>query len=275
MKFCLLLFLFSIYEISGAQIFSGTVISKTDSNGLAYVNIGVIGKGIGTVSDETGNFLISLPESTGEDSLRFSICGYQSQSFKISELAKCFPDGKMKVALSEKIIHIPEVIIHGNMTDEILGNRSVNRGITGGFSSNQLGCEMGVLIKIKKAPTFVKNLSFFITKNIFDTLFFRINVYSVKEGMPYLNLLARPVYYNTTLKYGEITVDLSPYNIMVEDDFIISLEWVKNFNEKKVKEGLFFALRMGGAPTLYRHASQDSWKELQMVSLRFSTLVRY
>lgn len=257
------------------QTWIGKVTDLKDNKALAYVNIGVVGKSLGTVSDEYGRFKIELPELEAKDSLRFSICGYRAVSYSVSDLNSKFPNGKMEVMLKEKIIQIPEVTIRGEVKEKILGNKSGNRGMSGGFTSNQLGCEVGVRINIKKSPTYIRNFNFQIVKNVFDTLFFRVNIYNLKDGFPNQNILPYPIYYTTVARNGIISIDLTPYHIIVEEDFFISLEWVKNFSNKELKNGLFFTVRFGGATTFYRHASQDEWKKLSPISLRFNTLAKF
>ena len=260
---------------SMGQTWTGKVLDINDKKALAYVNIGVVGKSLGTVSDENGCFEIDLPELEAKDSLRFSICGYQAVSYSVLDLKNKFPKGIMEIQLKEKIIQIPEVTIRGKVKEEILGNKSGNKGISGGFTSNQLGCEVGVRINIEKSPTYIRNFNFQIVKNVFDTLFFRVNIYNLKDGFPYQNILPYPIYYTTVASNGLISIDLTPYHIVVEEDFFISLEWVKNFSKKELKNGLFFTMRVGGSTTFYRHASQDEWKKLSPVSLRFNTLAKF
>lgn len=45
-----------------AQVFKGKVISANDNKTIAYVNIGIVGKDVGTVSNTNGEFSITLLE---------------------------------------------------------------------------------------------------------------------------------------------------------------------------------------------------------------------
>src|SRR6476646_7698139 len=74
---------------ASAQTIKGKV-SDSDLHPLAYVNIGIVGKNIGTVSDEQGNFSFTLPEQCDEDHLRFSMIGFQSREFTVLNFKKDF-----------------------------------------------------------------------------------------------------------------------------------------------------------------------------------------
>ncbi len=79
--FFVLLFLTPIFL--NAQSVKGRVVDKKNNQPLAFVNIGVINKDIGTVSDENGNFSIDLSKSSETDTIRFSMIGYKNQEYRI------------------------------------------------------------------------------------------------------------------------------------------------------------------------------------------------
>ena len=53
---------------------------------LPFVNIGIPGAGIGTVSDEQGYYLLEIPSDKVNDSIYFSMVGFALQSFKINQI---------------------------------------------------------------------------------------------------------------------------------------------------------------------------------------------
>ena len=54
------------------QTFSGTVIDSKSNLPIEFVNIGIVGKNIGTTSDIRGNYNISIDSLFDNDSLLFS-----------------------------------------------------------------------------------------------------------------------------------------------------------------------------------------------------------
>ena len=55
----------------------GTIVNAETGKPEPYVNVGILGQNLGTVSDRNGNFSIELMEQQLEDTLRFSCIGYQ------------------------------------------------------------------------------------------------------------------------------------------------------------------------------------------------------
>ena len=57
-----------------------------------------------------------------------------------------------------------------------------------------------------------------------------------------------------------IELDLTPYNLYVDDDVFISIEWIKDLGDVK---GLYFSAKLVGAsPTYFRQASQGDWHKI-------------
>jgi hypothetical protein len=91
----IILFIFPI--IAFAQTYSGNVLNEKKEP-LEYVNIGVIGKDIGTVSDVNGHYNINVGPEFDNDSIRFSYTGYTPVSIKMAD----FKNNLILSALSHK-----------------------------------------------------------------------------------------------------------------------------------------------------------------------------
>src|ERR1700749_2374909 len=78
---------------ANAQVFEGTVKDTKTNENLAYVNIGVIGKSNGTVTDDNGHFKLSLTNSN-TDSLRISMIGYEPKTYLVSDFIMHYAPGK-------------------------------------------------------------------------------------------------------------------------------------------------------------------------------------
>jgi len=143
--------------------------------------------------------------------------------------------------------------------------------MTGGFSSNKLGNEVGIIIKIKKSPTYIDKFHVSIANNKYDSLKFRLNFYSIKNKMPHKSILKENIFVESQTKEGVLTMDLSEYNIVVEDDFMVSLEWIEDLGEG----GLNFSMAFFGSPVIYRDTSQANWKKMKPFSIGFSVTAKY
>ena len=260
-----------IPSIEAQKKIGGTVISASTKQTLAYVNIGIVGKGIGTVTDKKGNFKFIINKKNYRDSIKISMIGYKSKTYLIQDFIK--KDSKeITIYLSEKNEILNEIVISNKkLKRRVLGNRTKSKLFTDGFESDQLGCEAGLIIKIRKSPTFIKSFHAFIASNTHDKLKFRLNFYSIKEGLPHKNILKENIIIESTLKEGLLSVDLTKYDIVMEEDFFVSLEWIENFGEGNLQ----FSVGLFGSPVIYRNASQANWQKISAIGPGFNVVVMY
>lgn len=243
---------------------NGIIKDSSDNSPLPYVNIGIRNKDVGTVSDNAGKFSLSLSEGYEQDSIIISSIGYQSQAFKISELIAHLSENN-EISLEPTTILLPEIILtNKSKKNSILGNNTQTKTVKIGFTSNLLGNEIGVRLKIKK-PTTLIEFNTFIVENEYDQLKFRLNVYNMKDGKPDQILLNKSILIDTNIKEGLLSVDLLPYNIVVEEDIVVCLEWIEDLGDK----GLYFSGKLLGAPMYYRKVSQGIWEKSGTISAGF------
>lgn len=150
----LILGLFISQTIYAQIITEGIVKEAGSGNPIAYVNIGLIGKNIGTVSNDAGKFKLTIPEANAQDTVRVSMLGYVPQLFTVSDFIKQLTDKEISMQTSSFLL--PDVIVSSKeLKEKVLGNTTESQSVTAGFTSNKLGNEVGIIIKIKKAPTFI------------------------------------------------------------------------------------------------------------------------
>jgi len=251
---------------------SGSIRDAKSKEVIPYVNIGIVGKGIGTVSDMNGHFSITLPDSLDNETLRFSYIGFKSYSYKVMDVKKRFETKEMDILLEENIVSLTQVVVKPKVyKTKILGNTNHSKNSSAGFMSNDLGSELGTIMRIKRSPTFLENVNFNIANNMLDSVKFRVNIYSMKNGQPDSIILKEPIYITTQLKSGQLSIDLKKYNLWVSTDFFVSLEWIENYGEKK----LYFCAGLMETNSMYRKTSQDSWHKAVPVGIGFNSTVTY
>lgn len=263
--FLLLLSLIILQVDLLAQAVEGRIQDKVTGEPLAYVNIGVVGKDVGTVSNQQGNFLLNIDERYNQDTLKISIVGYQSRSFVVADFRKQMQNNPT-VTLTEATAMLKEVVVEDKryrgrkLNEKVLGNTDATDGSQTGFDTNLLGNEMGIIVKVRRKPTFIQDFSINITENQYNSFKFRINFYTVKKGLPDTNILTDNIVVDSQLKEGNLTVDLREYNIVMEDNFFVAMEWIEDLESKS----LFFATDISGSasPTIVRKTSQGDWKEV-------------
>jgi len=57
---------------------------------------------------------------------------------------------------------------------------------------------------------------------------FRLNFYSVQNGLPTTTLLKENIIIETDITSGIVTKDLTPYEIVIDEDFFVAIEWIED-----------------------------------------------
>jgi hypothetical protein len=234
----------------------GRVLSIETNTGIGFVNIGVIERNTGTVSDKDGNFKIDLSKANDNDSLRFSMIGFESKTISVKQYRE---DSEKIFYLNPKSYNLPEIKIAYHKTQILmLGNPVETDELRSGFSNNDLGSEMGVRVHARK-PVMLKNLNLNVAVCSFDSVTYRLNIYLIEDQIVCNNILTRPIYISFSGKKIEdvVTFDLREYSIIVEGDVLISLELYKDLGEGK----LLFRTEYFTGLTYHRKTSQGGWSK--------------
>jgi len=272
-----LLFSFLLLSLGSGLFAQETIVGSVEdaATPLSFVNIGLIGQGIGTVSDDDGRFSLKIPSGHESDTLRLSMIGYETLDVIVKDLGSFKTDESYRFTLIAKSFDLKEVVVTDHIwKTKILGNKTSSTMMTGAFASNDLGSEVGIPINIRKRPTFIEEFNVFIAKSEYEEFFFRVNVYDISGKEVSENLLNEAIFVTTKIKSGWLTIDLTPYSIMVEDDFLITLEWVKDLGLEATK-GLNFSATPSIKGMYFKDTSQGNWERLRGFGLGFNVKVRY
>lgn len=272
---CLLMTTFSYTQ--NEIIITGKIINENNEP-LPYVNIGVVDTPLGTISSLNGNFKLYLNEEIAQQSIvRFSYLGYETQDFTIEKLLQ---SENMLIILKEDAFTLSMIEVRSEPTRfKTVGTTRTNTKMFTNFAINRqpnqnLGASVGRRFKIGKKNAFLENFRFFINSNNYDTIRFRVNIFSVKKGRPEKNLNSNDLI--ITIKdraKGWVEVDLKSQNIRLEEDVIVTLEWIYH-GEK----GGILSLPMNipsFATHLYKYGSQDKWKIFRGMSTAMELTYSY
>ena len=258
-------FLFAIFSFNNQgftqKVLSGEVLELGTQNALPFVNIGVLGKRKGTVSDMEGKFYLKIQDEMLDDTLRFSMVGYESQEMSVrSWIKQLESDPKVFLATRVNNLKQAEVKISAKPRERIYGNKTKSKIMSAGFASNSLGSEMGIPIKFKSFPAYVEDLTFQINANVYDSLLFRVNFYSLNEkGLPDKSILSQNIIIELTGPHrGKVVIDLSEYHIVCHENIAVCLEWIRDYGIPN-DSGLMFSFAPFNKGMFIRHTSQDSW----------------
>ena len=217
----------------------GTCLDATSKEPVPYVNIGIKDQSKGTVSDFDGNF--SLDDIDPNWVIIISAIGYESVQLSGSE----FP-GDGQILIESKDYTFKQVEIEASRFDSeerILGVRNETRGHSIGFGGTQLGTAIGAPILIDK-PTYIKSANFVLNHAKGDSLLFRINIYDLTDEKVGENKLRENILIKQKQRKGTITIDMTPYDLILESDVLLSLEWIRDFDEGGNK-GITFDTKKG------------------------------
>lgn len=253
----------------------GKIVDAKTGLPLAYVNIGVLNKKIGTVSNESGEYELRIKPGMNSDTVRISMIGYKAKVFAVNELLS---QKSNKIKLEYEIAQLTEVVITaGGLEQKNLGNKTTSRFISTGFGYDQLGAEMGIKINVRRQPTFLDAFNFNISYNRLSAkALFRLNIYEIERGKPSKNIMTENIIIPVDAKQtGLISVDLKQYNIVLKDDVIATLEWIKNEGDNNKGEAIFFSLGVFNSGTLIKQSSQGKFKKHSNLGVGMNFDVKY
>ena len=219
-----------------AQVIRGQVVDHATSKPIMYVNIGISGSPVGTISNEDGTFSITVLSQYSEDSLSFSMLGYAPKSFSIRQIVG---EKNILIVLEEKATKLETVTItakKGKAKGYRLGNRYNKGGLIYG-DSTAAGSAMALLIENKyptyhedlKFPAYALEASLFISRNTMDTFKVRLRFLSRHPvtGLPDHDLFNESMILTSSVRHGWITFDLKPYQLVIRDNsFFLAFEWI-------------------------------------------------
>ena len=268
----LFVFLLSFTALNAQHIVQGRIIDAFTKEPLPFVNIGVLKKELGTVSNEEGFFFLEVPDLFAKETLRFSMIGFDERDFQVADLEAILLSNNTLV-LAEQTTFLEEVVLTAEKKwdTRVSGNSTTSKLLITGFTSNQLGNEIALFVKVKKTPAYIEGIQFSVVENIYPEVRFRVNVYSSDYRFPDENILKENIFITLKQSEGLISVDLKEYDILVDDDVFISLEWI---DEDLGSEGLWFSAGVFGKSIYARSTSQAEWKKQRGLSLGMSVTLR-
>jgi hypothetical protein len=261
-------------------ILRGKVFDMETKLPIAYVSVGVLNKSQGTVSDTLGQFAFTIANENLLDSLQFSMIGYLSLRIAVKDFMN---DIVGSISLTIKVENLNEVIFtssNSRKSFEIIGRESSGKltqvSIHNKTSADEtIGSEMGMLYKIDKENAVLKDFNFYISANNFNSIKFRINIYSVKNGLPDSLINSKQIFaILDNFKTGWTKVDLAEYSLIVKNDIIVTVQWIESEMVKKEKPVTIVpvAMTLFSKNCYVRIASQDKWKKMGMSLSSYITI---
>ena len=248
------------YTSISAQTLKGRVVEAGTNKPVEFASIGILNREAGTVANEQGYFQFVPKAASTSDTVQISLIGYKNFTTSVQKFESLLAHNNGVISLQPEVRNLQEVVIKPRQTKTLItGNTTDTRTISAGFASNDLGSEVGTVLRYKKKkPGRLENVNFNIAYNSFpDQLLFRVNIYDYQNGRIGESLLTEPLYLETMISSGTLSLDLSEKNIYVSRDCFISLEWIKDFG----KQGLMFSAGFFNSDSYSRKISQGKWSK--------------
>ncbi|MBX0289806.1 carboxypeptidase-like regulatory domain-containing protein [Hymenobacter sp. HSC-4F20] len=229
--FLLLFFCLTSLGLQAQTIIEGRILNSQTKEPVPFATLGVPGRGIGTVADEQGRYLLRLPSL--QDTLIVSCVGFNRQVVVPSALAA----GQREFRLAPQEQALREVTVqHHRVRPGLLGRNKTKGDILwmGGSSGKETvddewGWEFGTLLKPSKR-TYLEEFHVFFATNTYEQLRFRLNLYAVEQGRPGRVLVSQDIQLVCTNKErGWLTVDLRPYMLELEARPVFAtIQWLQS-----------------------------------------------
>jgi len=255
--------------VQAQKDYKGKVVDDKTGEPLPYVNIGIVEQGVGTVSDEEGLFHLNFEKNEVESTaiILFSALGYAPLNIPVAEMPLVFNDYPVFKMTPERV-SLNEVVVSnkdGRFIPDAIGYKNFGER-TFGYWKDQiaLGGELATRIIAKSGIRRLDRLQFEVFYNPSDSLLLRVNIYEDDGvmGRPKTNLNKSGENVLVTVKKTDkmVWVDLKPYNIYVQNDFMVSLELLKVYGSEELDLILAAAFNQYGSYRKY--ASQDKWERI-------------
>ena len=264
----LFLLLFSNTSLSQEKNIFGIILDSLQ-NPIQYANIGILNKPIGTVSNKKGEFNLILDNSYLSDTLKISCLGYVSKELLIKNLL----NRPNSIIILEKLIEeLNEVVLYSNnLKPHSKGRQKTKTNqelffVVPNMSNINLGAEIGRKFSIGKEPANLTEFKFYLKQNNFEQARFRINIYSIKKNIPQKRLNEKDIFSDINKDFtGWVNVDLSKYNITVNQDIIITIEWIESSEIGDTLSLPIFAPSLS-AIHYYKQSAQSKWRTYRLIS---------
>ena len=255
-------------RVGVAQTILGTV-RGDGPQAVPFVNIGLPARGLGTVADEQGRYRLAYNPAFAADTVRVSSIGFEPRQFTFAALLAT-PDIRLvpaPVALAgvRVLAANPRLRIHE------LGLAKPSSQVRLHMASSQLGTELGTLVHLPRRPALLQSLHLAIMRNEAGPLTFRLNLYRLdSHGRPTTEkLINHDVLVTAMPQAGVLTADVSADHLLLSEDFLLAVEWVKGGNGTlpDLERKLYFGGGLALKSTLYmRRASQANWEIMPFTS---------
>lgn len=255
--FLLLLFLGLTYIGIGQINIAGVLIDAVSQEKIAFVSIGIKQKNIGTSGLADGSFLIYIPKQHENDTLSFSMIGYEELNLPISFFVA---NPIQTISLIPHSIELPNVIISAQKLIEkkigIVKHNPVVHFTDGSINQNDI-FEIAQVVKLGDDLAKITSVSLYINESQHDSAIFRINFYAFEEHFPAKRLIEKNIMQTHRIQAGWLKFDISADDVYLKGNVVVAIEFIPN---KKKNTPIYYEIKLGGKEQSFvRKSSLGTW----------------
>lgn len=265
--------LLSLTSLAQHLLLKGQVLDQATQAPVPFATLGIKDMPLGSVADAQGQFAFSISPGTSQQVL-VSCVGYQTVAVPLG----AFAQGPQRIQLGRASQVLREVVVRpGKVKSKTYGRTASSTLMVSAMYteanlvSDELGKEQGTVIAIDPSCR-LKDFNFHVAFNRFKSVTFRLNLYSVKDGLPDKPLLTQDVRFSVTQPRGWVKVDLQPQNLYLQGlrEVAVTVQWLHSeAQEGSSKAFGISAVPAPGRSVLFRDKSQASWRQVKPGNLSF------
>lgn len=241
-------------------IMGGQIIDAATKKPVAFVNIGILNKNVGTVSDLQGKFNFNASKEYTRDSLTISHINYHSVKIPLIK------GENQIIALQPVTNELIEIILtNRKKSTRKIGVRTYNPLLwLGGISKDHDIIENAQRIPIPDKTVRVKYVNIYLREGFeSDSAYVRINFYRNANNEPGDKLILQHIMHKKRIETGWLQIDLTSDFIYLEEDFFIGVEFMPNFEKS---QDVYIGAILSKGKGFSRRSSQGKWNKLQGAS---------
>jgi len=236
---------------------AGVIVDASDNVSLSYVNIGVLHKQLGAVSGENGAFSLGIPSQYMDDTLTFSLVGYEELNVPVKSI-----DPMQKIyALKMKPVRLKEIAVATKrLTEKKYGLYKYHPLLhfTDGSTNQNDIFEIAELMRLGATTKKVTSISLYINEAKSDSATFRINFYSYDGRRPGSRLVEKNITQRHEIKEGWLCFDTRPYSLYLAGDVIVAVEFIPSRGKNNA---IAYEVKPGGrVKSFVRSSSNGIWQ---------------
>lgn len=250
------------------RVLEGVVLDQVTQRPVPFATVGVPAQPLGTAANEAGVFRLVLPATASPAAVVVSSVGYEAATIPLAT----WPAGSQAIRLHPTRVVLGEVVVRsGKVKTKTFGRTGASTFMVARMYTepdlvrDELAKEQGTVVPVDPYCV-LRDVNFFVAFNRFRSVTFRLQLYSVRQGLPDRPLLRRSIFVDVTQPRGWVRVDLQADSLVLRglDEVAVTLQWVHS----EAPEGSQKAFGIAAVPTpghsiLFRDKSQAPWRAVK------------